>query len=104
MYWIKAGLGTIVAIVFVMVLVFGIAVATGVMRLPLINIEREVTQHSQEYIETKRSLLLSLIADAESAQTSEQKVAIVNRFCEEYSYVDFDVPSSVSAYAARNCH
>lgn len=101
--YLKTGWSIVAVVVFAMVLLFGVAVATGLMRLPLMNINREVTQHSQQYVETKRSLLLSLIADAESAQTPGQGVAITNRFCEEYGYVDFDVPDSIHAYAARNC-
>ena len=100
---IKAGCSIIAIVIFTLVLVFGIAVAAGLMRLPLMNINREVTQHSQEYVETKRSLLLTLITDADAASDAGQKIAIINRFCEEYSYVDFDVPQSVHSYAGRNC-
>lgn len=97
-------LSSIVALVLIMVIGFGVAVATGLMRLPLMNINREVVQHSQQYVETKRSLLLSLIVDAESATDDGTRIAITNRFCEEYSFVDFDVPDSVYAYAVRNCN
>ena len=100
---LKIGCAWLAGLVSVIVLIFVLAVVFGLMRLPLMNINREVTQHSQQYVETKRSLLLSLIADAEGAQTSEQRVAITNRFCEEYSYVDFDVPSSVRGFASANC-
>lgn len=86
-----------------LLVLFLILVALGFMRLPLMNIDREVTQHSQQYIETKRSLLLSLIADAKSAQSPEHEIAITNRFCEEYEYVDFDVPNTIHIYAAANC-
>ena len=101
---VKTGCGIIGGIIAALIILFFIAVALGAMRLPLMNINREVTQHSQQYVETKRSLLFSLITDAESAQTPEQRVAVINRFCEEYSYVDFDVPSSTRAFASANCN
>lgn len=100
---VKTGCLALSALVVTLALVFFVAVAFGLMRLPLMNINREVTQHSQQYVETKRSLLLSLIADAESAPTGPQRTAAINRFCEEYGYVDFDVPTSVRGFASVNC-
>jgi hypothetical protein len=103
---ILKGLGVVIAVIggfiIILLLTLGSLYIGGFFKQVNMDINREVTQHSQQYIETKRSLLLSLIADAESAQGG-QKIAIVNRFCEEYSYVDFDVPSDVHSYAARNC-
>lgn len=100
---VKMGCMLAAGLVIALVVMFFIAVAFGAMRLPLMNIDREVNQRSQQYVETKRSLLFSLISDAESAQTSEQRLAVVNRFCEEYSYVDFDVPPTTRAFASANC-
>jgi len=100
---LKGVLMSIAGLFVSLTLILALGIAFGLMQLPWMNIQREVTQHSQQYVETKRSLLLSLIADAEGAQTPEQKIAITNRFCEEYSYVDFDVPSSVDVFAGRNC-
>lgn len=74
----------------------------GFLRQEQMDVNREITQHSQQYIETKRSLLLSLVVDAEAA-SGDQRSAIVHRFCEEYSFVDFDVPATVDEYAGRNC-
>ena len=104
MSYIKIGIKGFTLIIIALTLYFFISVAFLGMKLPFMNINREVTQHSQEYVETKRSLLLSLIVDAESAQTPEQKIALINRFCEEYSYVDFDVSSSVNIFAGKNCN
>ena len=92
----------IVVVILFGAISYGALFVGGFFRQTNMDINREITQHSQQYIETKRSLLLSLIADAESIEGA-QKIAILERFCTEYQFVDFDVPSSVHQYAGRNC-
>lgn len=97
-------LGTLLVVALVLAVSYGGLYVAGFFRQTNMDINREITQHSQQYIETKRSLLLSLIADSEASTTTpEQRIAIVGRFCNEYSFVDFDVPTEIHQYAGRNC-
>lgn len=93
------------ALIGALLLIFFLAVVFGLMRLPLMNIDREVTQHSQQYVETKRSLLLSLIQDFEQADGEEgRRTAIANRVCEEATLIPADEhPASVAAFVSRHC-
>lgn len=93
------------AAVAALLLIFLLAVVLGLMRLPLMNINREVTQHSQQYVETKRSLLLSLIQDYEQVEGQDgRQIAIANRICEESTLIPHDeLPASVASFVSRHC-
>lgn len=101
----KSGIQIIGATIFVLLLLTLVAVWLGVIRIPLMNLQREVNQNSQQYVETKRSLLLALLSDYEQAEGEEgRQAALANRICEEASLIQSsEWPSSVAAFASRHC-
>lgn len=97
--------GSVGLIILTLLVVFGIAVAVGLMRVPLMDIQREGTQRTQQYVETKQTFLLALLQDYEQAEDdSGRQIAIRDRICSESTLIpNSEHPSSVAAFVSRHC-
>lgn len=103
MDYIKAGCAFIAVLAFVLVIGFGIAVATGLMQLPLMNIQRQVTTHSQQYIQTHQTMLMGWYADYQSGDDAH-KAAAKTEICTNVVLLDkTEWPTQIEAFVSQNC-
>lgn len=88
-----------------LVLVFTVAIIFGLMRIPLMDIQREGTQRTQQYVETQQGLLLTLITDYEQAEEdSGRQISIKNRICQVSTLIQpSEYPPSVAQFVSTNC-
>lgn len=98
-------LSVIGGIVLAVALVAAIAVAAPTVLKWGADVNREVTQHSQAYVESKTQLLNGLITDYEDpAATSGQKAAIVNEFCYQTTLLlASERPANVVRFQTAHC-
>lgn len=99
------GCAAIVALVFVVVIVTGLAVYAGLLQLPLMNIQREVTTHSQPYIQTQQQVMLHYYADYQSSPDEAHKNAAKTNVCATAALLDpSEYPVQLQGFVAANCN
>jgi hypothetical protein len=97
----------------IMLLLAGIIMATvfslgmlGVFGPLFKDVNREITQHSQQYTEGKTQILLGLINDFENPLSTEgQKSATINEFCYQVTLLlPSERPSVIARFQAEHCN
>jgi len=95
-------LGAVVVVVLVGVALY---IAVPAVLLWGANVNREVTQHSQSYTESKTQFLNGLMTDyASPTATAGQRDAIVNEFCYQVTLLmPSERPDNVLRFEAAHC-
>jgi hypothetical protein len=69
-----------------------------------INAQRQVTVHSQQYIQTQQAVILSYLADWTSATDAPHKAAAVLQVCATAALLDpAEYPIQAQPFIAQNC-
>lgn len=92
--------------------IVGVVVLAGVLTLgwltffakPIANAQYQVTTHTQPYIQTHQSMLLSYYADWQSGDIAH-KAAAVTLVCSEAALLEpSEYPAQVAGFIATQCH
>ena len=69
------------------------------------DVNREIIQHSQQYVESKTQLLLGIMSDHEDPlATVGQKKAMVNEFCYQVTLLlPEERPTVIARFEAEHC-
>lgn len=99
---ILTALGAVAAVLLIAVFLYWAIPAFGIWGS---NVNREITQHSQSYVESKTQLLMGLITDYEDPKaTVGQKTAIVNEFCYQVTLLTPEErPAPIVRFQASHC-
>lgn len=104
MDYIKAGCAFVAVLTFVLLVGFGIALATGLARLPLTNIDRIVTQHTLQYVQTHQKVVLDYLADYTVATDDAHKNAAALQLCSEAAFLDpSEYPIQAQSFISIHC-
>ncbi len=83
-------------IIIVVLLLFGSWFGYLYLLRPALGLKREAIQHSQQYVESKQSMLMQLASEYNSTDNSGQKVVLLERMKMEAERIPYDqVPESV---------
>lgn len=97
-YWILGGIGALL-------LIFVLGVAFGYMQLPWMNIQRQVTTHSLQYVQTHQTMMLDYLADYERATDDAHKNAAQIEICQQSALLDqSEWPAQAEAFISTHCH
>lgn len=100
----KSGCAIVLAFVGTLVLIVFLSVFFGLLQLPLMNINREVTTHSQQYIQTKQTMLLDFYSDFQSGDPAHQAAA-KTEICAQSALLEPQFwPQQVVPFINLNCH
>lgn len=104
------GMGTIGC---ALLLVIGVIFGTGALWVTYINTfgvaesnaQRQVTTHTQQYVQTHQQVLVNLYSDWLAAPDATHKQASALRICAEAAMLDpNEYPAQVQPFIASNCH
>jgi len=102
---IKGAFGCLGAIVVVVALSFALVAWQGGLNLFGMNLNRQVTTHSQQYVQTKQEMILDYYADYKSATDDAHKNAAKIEICGQAALLDqSEYPTQASAFIYANCH
>lgn len=100
---LKIGCGALVGLVVLVALVFGLAVLSGIARLPLANIERVVTTHTNAYVQAHQTAILNYYADYVSGDAAHKSAARLE-VCGQAALLDpGEYPAQVAPFISANC-
>lgn len=100
----KAGCAVFAGLILVVLLVTALAFYAGLVRLPLMNLERQVTTHSQQYVQTQQQVILNYYGDWVAAPDAAHKEAAVIHVCSTAALLDpNEYPAQVNPFIAANC-
>ena len=100
---VKNVLGWVVGILGSIVLITALLFYFGWVRLPLENLNRQVTTHTQAYIQTHQTMMLDYYADWQSGDAAH-KAAARTKVCAESVLLDrHEWPSQMLTFINTNC-
>ncbi len=92
-------------IVFILALAIIVSLWFGYLMLlrPSLDLKREAVQSSQQYVESKQSMLMMLVDDYYTAETDEHQKAVYERIVLESQRIDYDLlPESIKHILKEN--
>lgn len=97
------------AVLLVVAVVFGsgalYVVYLNTLGVATMNAQRQVTTHSQQYVQTQQAVILSYLADWTSASDVPHKKAAVLNLCATAALLDpAEYPVQAQPFIAQNCH
>ena len=100
---VKTGCAWIATLIGILFVVSVVALYLGWLRLPLMNIQREVTTHSQQYVQTHQTMMLDYYADYKRGDAAHKEAATLE-ICAQAALLDApEWPSQVVPFIAENC-
>jgi hypothetical protein len=91
--------------VLVLAVIFVTGVALGYMQLPWMNIQRQVTTHSLQYVQTHQTMMLDYLADYQRAADDPHRNAAEIELCQQAALLDrSEWPAQAEAFISTHCH
>ena len=93
-----------VVVVLFLVILLVVSLWFGYLKLlrPALDLRRQAIQSSQQYTESKQSMLMQLVDDYHTAETEEHKQAVFERIKMESERINYDLlPESVKQILRR---
>ena len=95
------------------ILVVGLIFGSGALYLVYLNTfgvatqnaQRQITTHTQQYVQTQQQVILNYLADWTSATDANHKAAAVLEVCSTAALLDpAEYPIQAAPFIAQNCH
>lgn len=101
---LKAGCAIVVALVLVVAIASGLAIWAGVMQFPLVQIQRQVTTQSLQYIQSHQEQLLQYYYDYQSAGDTAHQAADKTEICQTAPLLDKSQwPAPIAIFVSQKC-
>lgn len=101
---IKAGCAIIVTLILVIALASGLMIWAGVMQFPLVQIQRQVTTQSLQYIQSHQEQLLQYYYDYQSAGDAAHQTADQTEICQTAPLLDRGQwPQPITIFYSQKC-
>jgi hypothetical protein len=106
---IISGMGVLgCSLLLIVVLVFGGGILgivyLNTLGVPTMNAQRQVTTHSQQYVQTQQQVIINYYADWTKAIDVAHKNAAVLQVCAQAAMLDpVEYPAQVAPFIAQHC-
>ncbi len=84
-------------------LFLAIAFAVAGLQLPFMDINRAVTQHSNQYIVSHQEMLMQYYSDYVSGDDAHKAAAKINICAQAPQLLQSEWPSQIAAFVSENC-